>query len=156
MKYYVVILFLLLPATFSFPRTVELQKSGILYTKNLVLFIKAINSESVGQSFGEKLRTGSVMLNRLNDPDFPKTLQEVIYQKNQFKGLKTKHFKLDYNTPKGKESIAAGIFLYKYGSILPRDIVYFHNPKIGKDKDWMDKIKHKLYLKGDGHWYFRK
>lgn len=156
MKTYILLILLLLPATFSFPRTVELHRRGILYTKDLVLFIQTINSESVGQSFAEKLRTGSVILNRLNDPEFPKTLRQVIYQKKQFKGLKTKNFKLDYNSLKGRESIKAGIFLYKYGSILPRDIVYFHNPKIGQDKEWMAKIKHKLYIKGDGHWYFRK
>lgn len=155
-KYFVSILLVLTPLTATTPRPGDHLQKDNDYHARLSLFIRVINSEAYGQSYTEKLRVGSVILNRLHDPDFPKTLHGVIYQKNQFKGLKTKLFEINNTTIKGKESINAGVWLFDHGSILPKNVVYFHNPVTGKDRKWISKIKHKLYFKGDGHWYFKK
>lgn len=155
MKYIFLVLIFTLPQAIRAPRAQDLSWVNIKYIKELTLFVRAINSEAIGQSFDEKLRVGSVILNRKNSGDFPSQLDSVIYQPNQFKGINGPNFKVD-TTPKGKESIKAAIQLLKTGSILPSNILYFHNPKVGKDKKWMAKIKKKLYLKGDGHWYFKK
>lgn len=155
MKIYLLLLLIILPGSFTPSRPLVHVYRDIKYIKTLTLFVKVINSESIGQSYEEKLRVGSVILNRIKDPTFPKTLSGVIFKKNQFKGINSKHFKV-INSVKGRESIKAARYLLKYGSILPKDVVYFHNPKVGKDKQWMNKIKHKLYLKGDGHWYFKQ
>ena len=147
---------LLVILTVTTPRSGSFKKQYIKDIEELSLLIRVINSESHGQSYTEKLRVGSVILNRLHDSDFPKTLYDVVYQKNQFKGLKTKLFEIDNTTIKGRESINAATWLVEHGSILPKNIVYFHNPVTGKDRKWISKMKHKLYLKGDGHWYFKK
>lgn len=147
---------LLVILTVTTPRSGSFKKQYIKDIEELSLLIRVINSESHGQSYTEKLRVGSVILNRLHDSDFPKTLYDVVYQKNQFKGLKTKLFEIDNTTIKGRESINAATWLVDHGSILPKNIVYFHNPATGKDRKWISKMKHKLYLKGDGHWYFKK
>jgi len=155
-KYYALyILVFLLPGAITSPRPVDLYSYHIRYIKELVLLSKAINSESTGEKYIDKLRVGSVMLNRIKSNDFPNTLDSVIFQPNQFKGITSVHFKID-TTEAFKESLKAAIYLMIHGSILPPNIVYFHNPKTSKDKNWIKKMKPKLYIKGDRHWYFTK
>lgn len=156
MRYIIIILLFLAPDTFSRSRPVVHTNRHINYIKNLTLLTKAINSESVGEKYIDKMRTGSVILNRLHNGGFGKTLHDVIYHPNQFKGVNTKYFRIDTRTPAGLDSYRAARTLLKYGSILPENVLYFHNPKVGKDKKWMAKIRHRLYCKGEHHWYFTR
>ena len=39
-----------------------------------------------------KLCMGEIVMNRLSSPDFPDTLEEVIYQEGQFEGVLTENF----------------------------------------------------------------
>ena len=147
----IIILLLLLPAKIIV--NYNLVNYEIYNLENVKLLAKLINSESHKEDYIDKLRVGSVVLNRLMDPKFPKTIKEVIFQKNQFSGINNELFSLHPNRIKDFESIKAAKFLLKNGSILPLNVLYFHNPKLAKNSKWICKLK-KLYCKSAHHHYF--
>lgn len=154
MKSIIILLLILLPLTFTSPAPKDISSEYIKYMDELSLFISVINSESHGLSYAEKLRTGSVVLNRIKSGLFPSTMAGVIFQSGQFKGICTKLFTVDHKSKKGLESIKAAVFLLKNGSILPSCVLYFHNPKTSTDSVQINRLKNKIYYKGRHHWYF--
>lgn len=142
----------LLPLTISSPRMRDLSRDNIMYLKQLTLFTKILNAEYYGESLQSKINGGSVILNRLNHKAFPKTLRAVIFQKNQF-AVNGKKFLIDTSVYT-KQSLQAAMLLLTFGSQLPPNIVYFHNPKTIKNKKWEYKIKKKLYMCDEVHCYF--
>lgn len=154
MKTYLIAILILFPLTITSPRTGDIIVVYNYIVNEATYLVRVINSEAIGQSYEEKLRTGSVVLNRVNNSKFPNTIEGVVCQENQFSGIDSEHFIVDNNTAKGRESIRAAHYLLKHGSILPANVLYFHNPKTGTNKKWMKKLRHKLFLKGDVHWYF--
>lgn len=56
---------------------------------------KLITSECSKCDDLEKFLVGSVVLNRLNHPDYPKTMLGVIYDENQFHGICNTQYKDD-------------------------------------------------------------
>jgi len=156
MKKYFLCILILFPLTITSPRSPDLSEYYKFIIKEARYLICVINSEAIGQSYEEKLRTGSVVLNRVKDSEFPDSIEEVVCQSNQFSGINSKYFIIDNVTKKGQESIRAAWFLLKNGSILPKDVLYFHNPLKATDHGHVRKFKYKLFFKGDGHWYFRR
>jgi N-acetylmuramoyl-L-alanine amidase len=156
MKKYFIGILILFPLTITAPRTGDLRYLYTYIDNEASHLIRVINSEAIGQSYNEKLRVGSVVLNRVKSSKFPNTIEEVVCQETpnrQFNGINSKHFIIN-KSQSGIESIRASWYLLKNGSILPSCVLYFHNPTISTKKKWMDDIKHKLFMKGEGHWYF--
>ena len=48
------------------------------------LIARAINGEARGESYEGQVAVGAVILNRVNDPNFPNTIAGVIYQPGAF------------------------------------------------------------------------
>ena len=48
------------------------------------LLARAINGEARGESYEGQVAVGAVILNRVRDPNFPKTIAGVIYQPGAF------------------------------------------------------------------------
>jgi N-acetylmuramoyl-L-alanine amidase len=48
------------------------------------LLARAINGEARGESYEGQVAVGAVILNRVNDADFPNTIAGVIYQPGAF------------------------------------------------------------------------
>ncbi len=67
---------LLLPDGSSSPRA---SRGGIT-TGDTYLLAQLINAEAGGEPFEGQVAVGAVVLNRLFDPDFPKTIKDVIFQ----------------------------------------------------------------------------
>lgn len=63
---------------------------------------------------------GSVVLNRVKSPDFPNTIEEVIFQKGQYACTWDGNF---YREPDDRAWEIANDLLY-YGSMLPDDVVF--------------------------------
>lgn len=106
------------------------------YTEeDLDLLARLIYSEGGIESYEVKLMIGSVVLNRMSDPDpnFPDTLREVIYQKNQFS---VTTIKMDgvimIDRPADEESIRAAKELLDYGSVLPEKVQVFYAKSVKK------------------------
>lgn len=98
-------------------------------TDDLILLASLINSEAHGEDLLGKLLVGSVVLNRMKHNGFPSTLSDVIFQKNQFNGTKSRLFRFSHGTPEDIQSIQAATILLRGGSIDP-EVLYFINPKM--------------------------
>ena len=106
----------------------EIEEPVYNYTEEeLDLLARLIYSESGSESYDIKLMVGSVVVNRMDDPYFPNTLREVIYQKNQFSVTK---IKIDgvimIDRPADEESKKAAYEILNYGSILPQKVQVFY------------------------------
>ena len=102
------------------------------YTEEeLDLLARLIYSEGGIESYDTQLKIGSVVMNRVDDPYFPNTIREVIYQKNQFSVTFTK---LDgvimIDRPADDEAKKAAYEILNYGSVLPPKVQVFYEKSI--------------------------
>ena len=102
------------------------------YTEEeLDLLARLIYSEGGIESYDTKLKIGSVVMNRVDDPYFPNTIREVIYQKNLFS---VTFIKLDgvimIDRPADEEAKKAAYEILNYGSVLPKDVQVFYEKSI--------------------------
>lgn len=56
------------------------------------LIASVINSECDACTFDEKVLIASTILNRCENENFPDSIKDVIYQKGQYKGIKSNRF----------------------------------------------------------------
>lgn len=64
---------------------------------DLYLLAKLIHSEARGEPYEGQVAVGAVVLNRVKDPNFPNTLEGVIYQPWAFTALHDGQFNLEPN-----------------------------------------------------------
>lgn len=98
------------------------------YTEGeLDLLARLVYSEASGESYDTKLKIASVVMNRVEDPYFPNTIREVIYQRGQFA---VTFEKIDgvimINRPADEESYRAAKEVLDYGSVLPSTVQVFY------------------------------
>ncbi len=86
---------------------------------------RIIYAESGNQSLEGKIAVGNVVLNRAASSDFPNTVEEVIFQKNQFSPAASGSI---YREPNAESVIAAKLCLD--GANTAGNALWFHNPKI--------------------------
>ena len=67
-----------------------------------------INAESGNQSLDGKIAVGNVVMNRVNSPEFPGTIYDVLYQRNQFTPAITGSIK---RTPNDGSVVAAKLVM---------------------------------------------
>ena len=108
------------------------HKPVYTYTEEeLDLLARLIYSEGGIESYDTQLKIGSVVMNRVDDPYFPNTIREVIYQKNQFSVTFTK---LDgvimIDRPADDEAKKAALEILTYGSVLPPKVQVFYGKSI--------------------------
>ena len=76
-----------------------LQVSASAQTNSdLYLLAKLIHSEARGEPYEGQVAVGAVVLNRVEDPNFPNTLEGVIYQPWAFTALHDGQFDLEPNS----------------------------------------------------------
>lgn len=140
---------------------VEYNEYANLDPASVILLSKLINSESHGEDFNDKLLVGSVIVNRMGSPLFPSTMWSVVYQKNQFSGLKSKYFRYNTDVTDGHlesaadyDSVLAAQRILKYGPVQP-NIIFFLNPKISTNTKWVNVVmKRKLEVSGKNHLFY--
>jgi len=98
---------------------------------NIDMIAKVVNGEARGEAYVGKVAVASVILNRLEAPEFPDNTHDVIFQTNAFTAVHDGQYDL---TP-GEYSYQAVIDALKgwdptYGS------VYYYNPTIATD-NWI-------------------
>ncbi len=57
---------------------------GGSYQNDLYLLARVINAEARGESLQGQVAVGAVLLNRLNNPKFPKSLNKIIFKQGEF------------------------------------------------------------------------
>lgn len=126
-----------------------------LASSDTLLLAALISSECYCNDIEDMYRVGSVVLNRIEDEEFPNTLFEVIFQKNkngkvQFDGVGKFNFTPTYCD----SSISVSRRLLERGSVLDNGIKYYYNPKItGTTSNWCRKMMNNTVLKGLHHHY---
>ncbi len=72
------------PATNYHRKTMEPSKNSTNQYVDLNLLARVIYAESRGEPFLGQVAVGAVLLNRLNDSRFPKSLSKIIFKKGEF------------------------------------------------------------------------
>ena len=80
-----------------------------------------IHAESGNQSLAGKLAVGNVVMNRVEHPDFPDTIYDVLFQKNQFGPAASGSI---YREPNAESVIAAKLVLD--GAEVLEDVLFFN------------------------------
>jgi N-acetylmuramoyl-L-alanine amidase len=108
---------------------------GLSITREeFVLLAKLINAEARGETLIGQVAVGAVVFNRLKDPRFPKTINKVIYDKDQFSPVTDGSIDLP---PSEKALLAAELALN--GLDPTNGCLFFYNPTKA-ESNWLDRI----------------
>lgn len=97
---------------------------GPLSDDDLYLLAKLITAEAQGEPYEGQVAVGAVVLNRVKSPQFPNTIKEVIYQKNQFSSVP----KLPKTVP--TESALRAAEDAMRGKDPSKGALFFYNPRL--------------------------
>lgn len=130
--------------------TVETQvlsrSLGRLVSKEDVeLLTRVIYGEARGEDFEGQVAVGAVVLNRLKDPRFPKSMRAIVYQSGAFTAVDDRQIHLDPDEQAYKAAEAA------LSGVDPTNgAIYYYNPRIATD-NW---IKTRTVIKRIGNHTF--
>lgn len=105
------------------------------------LLARVIRAEAEGEPYTGQVAVGAVILNRIQDPKFPKTLAGVIYQPHAFESVSNGQVNRPANTSTRKAARAAISGWDPSGGAL-----FFFNPgKVGaRSYVWTRKVIQKI------------
>lgn len=103
----------------------------VISQEELDLLARVIYAEARGEDLEGQIAVGAVVLNRLENPQFPNTIREVIYQRGAFTAVDDKQIHLK---PNDKAYQAAKEALK--GKDPTGGALYYYNPKTAQD-NWI-------------------
>lgn len=119
---------------------------GRLVSKEEVeLLSRVIYGEARGEDFSGQVAVGAVVLNRVNDPRFPKTIRGVVYQSGAFTAVDDRQIHLDPDDQAYKAAEAA-----LSGLDPTNGAIFYYNPRTATDP-W---IKSRTVIKRIGNHTF--
>ncbi|MEH7380151.1 cell wall hydrolase [Bacillus sp. JJ1533] len=101
--------------------------------EELDLLARIVRAEAQAEPFEGKVAVAAVVLNRLESPKFPDTIQGVIYQRGQFQPVRNGAI----NKPADEESkkaVRAALTEMRY---IAKEALFFYNPTIATSR-WLD------------------
>lgn len=117
---------------------------------DLDLMAKLVYAESRGEPFQGKVAVASVVLNRVMSPQFPNTIENVIFQKNAFSCVV--NGKLDTQT---NESCYEAVYEAIRGKDPTNEALFFYNPSIATCS-WMKETSKKDSKIIGNHTFFKQ
>ncbi|SHK56957.1 N-acetylmuramoyl-L-alanine amidase [Desulforamulus aeronauticus DSM 10349] len=102
---------------------------GNLNRNEVTLLAMVIEGEAADEPYEGKVAVGAVILNRLEDKQFPKTLSGVVYEDLAFESVMNNQYK----RPLSQESVKAAQAAI-HGSDPTKGALYFWNPVTAKSK----------------------
>lgn len=110
------------------------------YTEDeLYIMAHLLAGECQSQPDEEQRYVGSVVLNRVADPRFPDTIEEVVFQKGQYACTKDGN----YDREPTERNWENAKYLLENGSVLPNNVVWQSGGKQGKG----------VYIKTEWHYF---
>lgn len=100
-----------------------------LSSQEMDLLQRVIMAEAGREPYEGKIAVGAVIINRILSPQFPNTLREVIYAKDQFEPTVDGSL---FNEP-NRDSIKAS-YVALYGEDPSKGALYFYNRRIVKER----------------------
>lgn len=97
--------------------------------EELELLARVIYAEARGEGIEGQVAVGAVVLNRLKDPEFPKTIKEVIFQRGAFTAVDDKQIHLLPNEVAFQAAQEA-----LEGKDPTGGALYYYNPQTAKDR----------------------
>jgi len=97
--------------------------------EDVELLSRVIHGEARGEKFEGQVAVGAVVLNRLKDPRFPKTIQAVVYQSGAFTAVEDKQIQLNPNDEAYKAAEAA-----LAGQDPTNGALFYFNPRLATDR----------------------
>jgi N-acetylmuramoyl-L-alanine amidase len=101
----------------------DIQTQNTLSEEEKDLFARVVHAEARGESFEGKVAVAHVILNRVEDNQFPNTVYEVIRQPGQFQPVRNGKI----NQPAGQEAVKAVEEALQNRSHR-HEALYFYNP----------------------------
>jgi len=120
-----------------------------LTEEEIDLIAKTVYAESKGEPFIGKVGVASVILNRLNHPLFPKSVKEIIFQKNAFSCINESYYDIE---PDAETYEAVDEALRGYDPT--GNALYFYNPKTATCQ-WTKKVSKSQITQIGNHVFFR-
>ena len=115
--------------------------------EELHLLSKIVQSEAGSNwiSNEQQRLVASVLMNRVNSPEFPSTVYDVVYQPNQYTGVNSQRFA---NLKPTERAVQNTLYILENGSILPASVVFQSNFKQGSG------VHHSIYDETLGVWSY--
>ena len=120
---------LLVPAKDNYEKRLS---RGDISREELMLLARLIHAEARGESLEGQVAVGAVILNRLANPHFPKTIPEIIFQKTNKVYQFTPVADGSINLEPDEKAIQAAL-LALAGNDPTGGALFFYNPDISKD-----------------------
>lgn len=118
----------------------KIHKKGIsphkdvqLSREEIDLLTRIVRAEAQTEPMEGKIAVACVVLNRVKSPQFPNTVKEVIYQRNQFQPVMNG----EINKPADKDSLNAVYTAISEHHHIADESLFFYNPKIATSR-WLD------------------
>ncbi|NQS75967.1 MAG: LysM peptidoglycan-binding domain-containing protein [Peptococcaceae bacterium] len=106
---------------------------GKMSREEVMLLARVIHAEARGESFEGQVAVGAVVLNRLTSPHFPKTIHDIVFQKNkrvyQFSPVGDGSINLEPDERAVQAALQA-----MSGEDPSKGALFFYNPNISSDK----------------------
>lgn len=118
---------------------------NLVSKEDMELLTRVIHGEARGENFEGQVAVGAVVLNRLKDPRFPKTIRAVVYQSGAFTAVEDKQIQLHPNDQAYKAAAAA-----LSGQDPTNGALFYFNARIATD-NW---IKTRAVIKRIGNHTF--
>jgi len=96
--------------------------------EDVELLTRVIYAEARGENFEGQVAVGAVVINRLKDPRFPKTMRDIIYQSGAFTAVDDHQIHLNPDDEANKAAEAA-----LSGLDPTNGAIYYYNPRIATD-----------------------
>lgn len=94
------------------------------------LLAQIISAEAKGEPYEGMIAVGNVILNRVEDPKFPDTIKDVIFQKGQFQPVTNGSI---YDKPTDK-ALQAAKEVMNGKRVVSKRVVFFYNPDISTSR----------------------
>lgn len=101
----------------------------LISQEELELLARVIYAEARGEGIEGQVAVGAVVLNRLKDPEFPKTIKEVIFQRGAFTAVDDQQIHLLPNEVAFQAAQKA-----LEGKDPTGGALYYYNPQTAKDQ----------------------
>jgi N-acetylmuramoyl-L-alanine amidase len=118
---------LLVGETLRIPGTISAAEKDLL--------ARLVHAEAKGEPFAGKVAVATVVLNRVDHPDFPNTIKEVIYERSNGYYAFTPVQNGEINKPADREAYRAVEEALAFRG-LGSGSLYFYNPKTAKSQ-WL-------------------
>ena len=112
---------------------------------------RIIEAEATGQSIESKKNVCSVILNRSLDENFPNTISEVVFQKNQFSPISDKRY---WKVNVTEDTIQAVDEVFEKGVTTEALFFVNLNNTSQKMKNWFKKLEY-LFTDPSGHSFYK-